>query len=100
LEAGELFKGVGGAEGAIGLLEFLGEGVPFDGIEVAAVVEGLFQGDGFVLEMVDVDRGKGVELAGAGEAGGFAQFANLGEPGGVLEGEIHYPVFTLNITEK
>jgi hypothetical protein len=35
LEAGELFEGVGGPEGASGVLEFLGEEVPFGGGEIA-----------------------------------------------------------------
>jgi hypothetical protein len=39
-EPGEFFEGVGGAVGTIGALEFLGEGVPFAGVEAVFVEEG------------------------------------------------------------
>jgi hypothetical protein len=39
LEASELFEGVGEAERAVRFFEFLGEGVPFGGVEMVIVVE-------------------------------------------------------------
>jgi hypothetical protein len=62
LEAGEFFEGVGSAVGTIGALEFFGEGLPLSGIEVAPVEEGVFEADGFVIEVVDGDDvGRGAQ---------------------------------------
>jgi hypothetical protein len=48
-----VFKNIGGMERAVGTLEFLGEGMPLGGVEVMLVVEGVFEGNSFVLEVVD-----------------------------------------------
>jgi hypothetical protein len=60
--------------------------VPFGRVEVVFVEEGIFKGNGLVLEMVDGNGGEGVKPVSAGEAGGgLAQFADLGESGRVLD---------------
>jgi hypothetical protein len=68
---------------AVGALEFFREGVPLGGIEVAPVEEGIFEGDSFIIEVVDGGGGEAVEPVGAGLARGNAtQVGDLGEPAG------------------
>jgi hypothetical protein len=52
--------------------------MPFGGFEAVFMVEGVFEGDGFVLEMVNDGGRECVELICAGEASGsLAQLADL-----------------------